>query len=236
MSDLKGTTVTWLGHSTVLVTTAAGTTILIDPFIEQNPKFPKGFALPEKLDLILATHGHFDHISDVIPVAAKTGAPVAAMFELAVWFQAKGVKETIPLGYGGSFTHKDVIVTMTEARHSSGVQDGGTFVYGGEPAGFVLSIADGPVLYHSGDTNVFSDMQLIRDLYAPKFGMLPIGGNFTMDPRGAALAAKFLGLEVVLPMHYGTMPQLAGTPEELDRHIGHTGVQVLRLQPGESAR
>ena len=236
MSDLKGTTVTWLGHSTVLVTTAAGTTILIDPFIEHNPKFPKGFALPETLDLILATHGHFDHIGDVIPTAGKTGAPVVAMFELAEWFKSKGVGETIALGYGGSYTHKDVVLTMTEARHSSGIQDGGTFVYGGEPAGYVLTIKDGPVLYHAGDTNVFSDMQLIRDLYAPKFGMLPIGGNFTMDPRGAALATKFLGLDVVMPLHFGTMPQLTGTPEELEQHIGHTGVQVLKLQPGESAQ
>ncbi len=236
MSDLKGTTVTWLGHATVLVTTAAGTTILIDPFIEHNPKFPKGFNFPEKLDLILATHGHYDHISDVIPMAGKTGAPVVAMFELAEWFKAKGVGSTIPLGYGGSYTHKDVVLTMTEARHSSGIQDGGTFVYGGEPAGYVLAIQDGPVLYHAGDTSVFSDMQLIRDLYAPKFGMLPIGGHFTMDPRGAALATKFLGLEVVLPLHWGTMPQLAGTPAELDHHIGHTGVQVLNLEPGESAR
>ncbi len=236
MSDLKGTTVTWLGHSTVLVTTAAGTTILIDPFIEQNPKFPKGYTLPQKLDLILATHGHFDHISDVIPVAGKSGAPVVAMFELAEWFKSKGVSGTIPLGYGGSYTHQDVTVTMTEARHSSGIQDGAGFVYGGEPAGYVLTIADGPVLYHAGDTAVFSDMQLIRDLYAPKFGMLPIGGHFTMDPRGAALATKFLGLEVVLPLHWGTMPQLGGTPQELNQHIGHTGVQVLDLQPGESAR
>ena len=234
MSDLKGTVVTWLGHATVLVRTAAGTTILIDPFIEQNPKFPKGFVLPE-LDLILATHGHFDHISDVVPQAKRTGAPVVAMYELASWFASKGL-ETIGLGYGGSHTHKDVTLTMTEARHSSGIQDGGTFVYGGEPAGFVLTIENGPVLYHAGDTNVFSDMQLIRDLYAPKFGMLPIGGHFTMDPRGAALATKFLGLEVVLPLHWGTMPQLAGTPEELNRHIGHTGVQVLNLTPGESAR
>ena len=236
MSELKGTTVTWLGHATVLITTAGGTTVLIDPFIEHNPKFPKGFKLPEKLDLILATHGHFDHIADVIPVAKQTGASVVAMYELAGWFGKKGVENTIGLGYGGSYTHKDVVLTMTEARHSSGIQDGETVVYGGEPAGYVLTIEGGPVLYHAGDTNVFSDMQLIRDLYAPKFGMLPIGGHFTMDPRGAALAAKFLGVDVVLPLHWGTMPQLAGTPEELDRHIGHTGVQVLKLQPGETVR
>lgn len=236
MSDLQGTVVTWLGHATVLVTTGAGTTILIDPFIEKNPKFPKGFELPEKLDLILATHAHFDHIGDVVPVAKKTGAPVVAMFELAAYFGTKGVKETLPMGYGGSIEHKDVTISMTEARHSSGIQDGDGFLYGGEPAGFVLTIANGPVLYHAGDTSVFSDMQLIRDMYAPKFGMLPIGGNFTMDPRGAALATKFLGLDVVLPLHWGTMPQLTGTPEELQKHIGDTGVQVLKIAPGESVR
>ena len=236
MSDLKGTTVTWLGHATVLVATAAGTTILIDPFIEQNPKFPKNYKLPEKLDLILATHGHYDHIADVAPQAQRTGAPVVAMFELAQWFKGKGVKEILPLGYGGSVVHKDVTVSMTEARHSSGIQDGEQFVYGGEPAGFVLTIADGPVLYHAGDTAAFSDMQLIRELYAPTFGMLPIGGNFTMDPRGAAMAIRFLGVTTVLPLHWGTMPQLTGTPEELEKHVGNIGVEVLKLSPGESVR
>ena len=236
MSDLMGMRITWLGHATVLVETAAGTNILIDPFIEGNPKYPKSFVLPEKLDLVLATHGHADHIGDVIPVAKKHGAPVVAMFELAMWFKGKGVADVIPLGYGGSHTHKDVTLTMTEARHSSGIQDGDTFVYGAEPAGFVLTVEGGPVLYHAGDTNVFSDMQLIRDLYGPKFGMLPIGGHFTMDPRGAALATKFLGLDVVLPLHFGTMPQLTGTPEELEMHVGNTGVQVLKLQPGETVR
>ncbi len=236
MSDLNGTVVTWLGHATVLVTTAAGTTILIDPFIEHNPKYPKDFVLPEKLDLILATHGHFDHIGDVIPVAKKTGAPVIAMYELASWFGSKGIENTIGLGYGGSHQQGDVTVTMTQARHSSGIQDGNTFVYGAEPAGYVLTIEGGPVLYHAGDTDVFSDMQLIRDLYGPKFGMLPIGGHFTMGPRGAAMATKFLGLEVVLPLHWGTMPALTGTPSELRTYIGNTGVQVLGLEPGGSAR
>jgi L-ascorbate metabolism protein UlaG (beta-lactamase superfamily) len=236
MAHLKGTTVTWLGHSVVLVETAAGTKILIDPFLKDNPKFPKDYKLPKQLDLILATHGHFDHIADVVDVAKDTKAPVIAMFELAQWFGGKGVKETLPMGYGGSYTHKDVTVTMTQARHSSGIQDGDKIIYGAEPAGFVLTIKDGPVLYHAGDTDVFSDMQLIRDLYSPEIGMLPIGGNFTMDPRGAALATKFLGLKAVLPLHWGTMPQLTGTPAELEKHLGDVGVEVFKIEPGESVR
>ncbi len=236
MAHLKGTTVTWLGHATVLVETAAGTKILIDPFLTDNPKFPKDYKLPDKLDLILATHAHFDHIADVVPLAEKTKAPVVAMFELALWFGSKGVKETVPMGYGGSYTHNDVTLTMTQARHSSGIQDGDRILYGGEPAGYVLTIKDGPVLYHAGDTDIFSDMKLIAELYQPTFGMLPIGGNFTMDPRGAAMAARFLRLKAVLPLHWGTMPQLTGTPAQLEDHLGDVGVEVVKIAPGESVR
>lgn len=236
MTDLQGTTVTWLGHATVLIQTAKGTTVLIDPFIENNPRFPRDYKLPGKIDLILVTHGHFDHMSDALPQAERTGAPIVAMFELASWFESKGAQQTIGMGYGGSITHNDVTVTMTEARHSSGVQDGKQIVYGAEPAGYVLTVAEGPVLYHAGDTNVFSDMQLIRDLYSPDFGMLPIGGHFTMDPRGAALAARFLGVKTILPLHWGTMPQLTGTPHELEQHLGSTGVAVLKLSPGQSVQ
>ena len=236
MVHLKGTTVTWLGHSAVLVETRAGTKILIDPFLKHNPKFPKHFKLPERLDLILATHGHYDHIGDVIPLAEKTSAPVVAMFELAMWFQGNGVEKIVPLGYGGSYTHNDVIVTMTQARHSSGIQDGEKIIYGGEPAGYVLQIEDGPTLYHAGDTDVFSDMKLIAELHEPTFGMLPIGGTYTMDPRGAAIATRFLGLKAVLPLHWGTMPELTGTPEELEEYLGNVGIQVVRTAPGETIR
>jgi L-ascorbate metabolism protein UlaG (beta-lactamase superfamily) len=236
MADLKGASVTWLGHSTVLVTTPGGTNILIDPFIEQNPKFPKGFQFPEKIHLILATHAHFDHIADVVPMAKKYNASVVATFELASYFQSKGVENTIGMNIGGTTRHADVAITQTEARHTSGIMDGDKFLYGGVPTGFVLTIDNGPVLYHSGDTTVFSDMQLIRDLYAPEFGMLPIGDQFTMGPKAAALAIKFLGLKQVLPIHFGTWPPLVGRPEDLDRQLNDSTIKVHKVQPGETVR
>jgi L-ascorbate metabolism protein UlaG (beta-lactamase superfamily) len=236
MANLKGASVTWLGHATVLVTTPKGTNILIDPFLEQNPKFPKDYKFPGKIDLILATHGHFDHIADVIPTAKKYSAPVVATFELASFFQSKGVENTVGMNLGGTFRHADVAVTQTEARHTSGIQDGDKLIYGGVPTGFVLTIDNGPVLYHAGDTAVFSDMQLIRDLYAPEFGMLPIGDHYTMGPKAAALAVKYLGVKEVLPLHFGTWPPLVGRPEELEKHLTGTGVAVHKVEPGATLR
>jgi L-ascorbate metabolism protein UlaG (beta-lactamase superfamily) len=236
MANLKGASVTWLGHSAVLVTTSKGTNILIDPFLEQNPKFPKDYKFPEKIDLILATHAHFDHIADVIPMAKKHHATVVATYELAAFFQSKGVENTVGMNIGGTFRHADVAVSQTEARHTSGIQDGDKFVYGGVPTGFVLTIDNGPVLYHAGDTAVFSDMQLIRDLYAPELGMLPIGDHYTMGPKGAALAAKYLGVKEVLPLHFATLPQLVGRPEELEKHLTGTGIAVHKIEPGNTIR
>lgn len=236
MASLKGASVTWLGHSTVLVTTPKGTNILIDPFIEQNPKFPKDYKFPERIDLILVTHAHFDHIADVIPMAKKYNAPVVATFELAAFFQSKGVENTIGMNIGGTYRHADVALTQTQALHTSGLMEGEKFVYGGVPTGFVLTIDNGPVLYHSGDTAVFSDMQLIRDLYAPEFGMLSIGDHYTMGPKAAALAVKFLGLKQVLPIHFGTFPPLTGRPDELEKHLNDSTIKVHKIQPGESVR
>jgi L-ascorbate metabolism protein UlaG (beta-lactamase superfamily) len=236
MADLKGASVTWLGHSTVLVTTPKGTNILIDPFIEQNPKFPKDFQFPAKIDLILATHAHFDHIADVVPMAKKYGAPVVGTFELASYFQSKGVENTIGMNIGGTCRHADVAITQTEARHTSGIMEDGKFLYGGVPTGFVLTIDNGPVLYHSGDTTVFSDMQLIRDLYAPEFGMLPIGDQFTMGPKAAALAVKYLGVKRVLPIHFGTWPPLIGRPADLEKQLNDSSVKVYTIEPGQTVR
>lgn len=236
MADLKGASVTWLGHSTVLVTTPKGTNILIDPFIEQNPKFPKSYKFPDKIDLILVTHAHFDHISDVVPMAKKHNAPVVATFELATYFQSRGVKNPVGMNIGGTYRQADVAVTQTEARHTSGIMEDGKFFYGGVPTGFVLTIENGPVLYHAGDTAVFSDMQLIGDLYAPEFGMLPIGDHFTMGPKAAALAAKYLGVKQILPLHFGTFPPLTGTPDQLEKHLNNPNVKVHKIQPGETVK
>jgi L-ascorbate metabolism protein UlaG (beta-lactamase superfamily) len=235
MNSLQGTRITWLGHATVLIHTAKGTSILIDPFIAHNPKYPKDFILPSRIDYVLLTHGHGDHISDVTPVAKKHGSTVVAIYELADYVTNQGVDrdKTMGMNLGGTVQLEEVAVSMVDAKHSSGAQDSKGTHYVGVAAGYVLTIADGPVLYHAGDTHVFGDMRLIGELYHPEVGMLPIGGHFTMGPREAALAARFLGIKTVLPLHFGTFPPLKGTPKELSALVDDT-VQVVDWEPGDS--
>ena len=147
-----------------------------------------------------------------------------------------GVKKTVGMNLGGSWKFEDVTVSMVEAKHSSGVDGGAQVIYGGVPIGFVITVQDGPVLYHAGDTSVFLDMQLIRDLYQPQLAMLPIGDFYTMGPKAAAMAAKYLGATAVLPIHYGTFPALTGTPEELSKFLDGSGIEVKAILPGESLR
>lgn len=233
MSSLKGTHITWLGHSTVLIQTARGTNLLIDPFIAQNPKYPAGFVLPAKIEFILLTHGHGDHISDTVSVAQKHGSTVVAIYELAAFVAGKGVESTIGMNLGGTVLLDDVAATMVEAKHSAAAQDEHGTHYVGVATGFVLTITDGPVLYHAGDTTVFGDMKLIAELYHPEVVMLPIGGHYTMGPKEAALATHLLAPGIVLPLHFGTFPPLKGTPEQLAALVD-AGVQVVRWTPGET--
>lgn len=232
MNTLKGTHITWLGHATVLVETAQGTNILIDPFIQHNPKYPIGFELPAKIEYILLTHGHGDHISDAVQVATRHGSTVVAIFELASYVGAKGAASTIGMNLGGTVQLNDVAATMVDAKHSSGALDENGTHYVGVAAGFILTIEDGPVLYHAGDTAVFGDMKLIGELYAPEVAMLPIGGHYTMGPKEAAMAIRLLAPKVVLPLHFGTFPPLKGTPEDLTALI-NPSVQVVKWTPGE---
>lgn len=233
MASQKGTRITWLGHATVLVTTAKGTNVLIDPFISGNPKYPKGYELPAKIPYMLLTHGHGDHISDAVPVAKKHGSKVVAIYELADYVGSQGVSDTIGMNLGGTVQLDDVAASMVDAKHSSGAQDQQGVHYVGVAAGFVLTIDGGPVLYHAGDTAVFGDMALIRDVYHPEVAMLPIGGYYTMGPREAAVAVRLLGAKTILPIHFGTFPPLTGTPKELAKLVD-AGVEVVDWKPGDA--
>jgi L-ascorbate metabolism protein UlaG (beta-lactamase superfamily) len=227
------TRITWLGHATVLYQTAKGTNILIDPFIEGNPKYPKGFSLPAKLPYILLTHGHGDHISDAVPVAKKHGSTVVAIYELADYMQQQGVEKTIGMNLGGTVHLGEVAATMVDARHSSGASDAKGTHYVGVAAGFVIAAPGSPVVYHAGDTNVFGDMRLIGELYQPEIAVLPIGGYYTMSPKEAAVATKLVGAKTILPFHFGTWPLLAGTPAELASLVDST-VRVVNWSPADS--
>jgi L-ascorbate metabolism protein UlaG (beta-lactamase superfamily) len=140
------------------------------------------------------------------------------------------------MNYGGNLQVEDVRISMVEAKHSSSIVDGDKTFYAGNPCGYVLTIEGAPTIYLAGDTSLFGDMQLFKELYAPAIAVLPIGDNFTMGPRHAALAAKYLGVSTIVPVHYGTFPALTGTPEELQTHLEGTSIAVVAPKPGESVQ
>ena len=224
--------ITWLGHGTFQFRLASGQVVLMDPWIDGNPAYPKGHRI-DRVDMIAITHGHYDHIHDAIPLAARFAPEVIAIYETCAWLDRKGVKKTRGMNKGGSVESGGVTFTMTHAVHSCGIMEDGEIIYGGEAAGYVLRFDDGRALYFAGDTNVFSDMQLIERLYHPELAMLPIGDLYTMGPREAALACRLLGSAKVIPMHFGTFPPLTGTPAELAKLVAGTGASVWTLEPGK---
>jgi len=227
--------ITWLGHSTFIVRTPGGKRVLFDPWLAGNPSCPDVMKNAPAVDLILASHGHFDHIDDLLLCARDSRAPVVAIVELCDWLGRKGIQNLAPMNKGGSQTIAGLRVTMTDARHSSGYVDNGQMVYMGEPAGFVLTLEDGRTIYYAGDTCLFGDMRLIGEMHKPDIAFLPIGDRFTMGPAAAAKACELLGVRQVVPMHWGTFPLLTGTPSELKSLVASRGVDVLELQPGETA-
>ena len=211
----------------------SGETIVMDPWTEGNPAYPAGYKIA-RLDTICISHGHFDHIHDAVPLARQFSPQVVAIFETCQWLESKGVQNTRAMNKGGSQQVGPVTITMTHAVHSCGILDDGRILYGGEAAGYVLRLPDGRTLYFAGDTNVFSDMQLIQQLYEPELAFLPIGDLFTMGPREAALACRLLKPKKVIPMHFGTFPPLTGRPDDLAgliRDLPET--QVWPLTPGK---
>ena len=243
-------TVQWFGQSAFKITSPTGKVILIDPFLTKNPKTPaehKDLAALGRIDLILVTHAHGDHVGDGPALAKQHQAPLYGPAglndtlvalgelppELAPRFNKGGVIQ--PLGEG-------IRITMTRAEHSSeyrwtNPQTGKQEIHvGGEPAGFVIELENGFRLYHMGDTGLFGDMKLISEYYKPDLVLIPIGGHFTMDPKDAAFALReLIKPKFAIPIHYGAGPLNKGTPQELIQALGNAPVKILPLKPGEVA-
>jgi L-ascorbate metabolism protein UlaG (beta-lactamase superfamily) len=233
---LNGVQVTWLGHATFKLTTPEGKIILIDPWTYHNPACPDEYKHIEKVDLLLATHGHNDHIGDLIEIAREHAPTVVAIPELGKWFAAKGVKHIFSMNIGGIIEMQGVKITMTHADHTSSV-DEAPFACVGVAAGYVLEFSNGFRLYHAGDTAAFPGMQLIHELYRPDVALLPMGDHHTMGPEEAAVATRLLQVSHVIPMHYGLTPRSLTTPAAFRRALttlGLNNVEVIEMQPGQT--
>ena len=223
---------TWLGHSAFRFDSPGGKRVYVDPFLHGNPKCPEDEQEPERVDLILVTHGHDDHVGDTVALHQRFDAPVVAVVECRGYLATKGCGEAMQHAgnKGGTIDADGIKVTFTDANHSSGTFEDGKPVYLGEPAGLVVEVENGTKLYFAGDTNVFASMQLIGRIYEPDVAIIPIGDHFTMGPREAAVALELLGVKRCVPCHYGTFGLLTGTPEQL-RELA-PDVELLTPEPG----
>ncbi len=228
--------ITWLGHATFQFRLDSGEVFVMDPWVDGNPMYPKSHQF-SRIDAILISHAHFDHIHDAVPLAKKFKPKVVAIYETCAWLTSKGVESCSGMNKGGTQDVGPLRVTMTHAIHSCGIQDGDQILYGGEAAGYVLHLPDGRTIYFSGDTAVFSDMQLIEKLYHPDLAFLPIGDFYTMGPREAALACRMLKPKKVIPMHFGTFPALTGTPKEVAALLkDFPQCEIWPIQPGKPVK
>ncbi len=230
---------TWYGHACVELIFGAATRVLIDPWFG-NPLSPRGAGSIEACDLLLVTHGHGDHLGDAVEIAQRLTPAWPAIHELSLWLapQLDEGSGLVGMNKGGTVEAAGLQVTMVRAEHSSGGPvEGAGATYLGEPVGYVVGAPDGPRIYHAGDTDVFGDMAIIGELHRPDVAFLPIGGHYTMGPLGATRAVGLLGVGTVVPIHYGTFPALAGTPDELRAALAAAGlghVRVVAAEPGET--
>ena len=232
----RGFVLTWLGHNSFKLLTRGAKTVLLDPWVEGNPACLKELKTFTRIDAMTISHGHGDHMSDAVTLGKKFKPVVVCNYEIHVFLRRKGLTTTSPMNKGGTQEAAGVRFTMVHASHSSGIEDGGQIVYGGEACGFVITLEDGTRIYHAGDTAVHSDMALIGELYPPDVALLPIGDLYTMSPREAAVAARLLKPKVIVPAHYGTFPALTGTPDALREELKQQKVsaELVVLRPGES--
>lgn len=230
--QLNGVEMTWLGHATFRLRADDGTTVFFDPWLGGNPSCPESEHHQDRADAIYVTHGHFDHVGSLPDLARATDARIFAIHEIGVWAGSQGLEDVAGCNKGGTLEGPGGIKgSLVNAVHSSGISGDDGIVPGGDPGGWILEFPDGPTIYHAGDTMVFGDMALIGELWEPDIALLPIGGWYTMDPRQAAKAGKMLGVDTVVPMHFGTFPILVGTPDELEGYAGGA-FEVKRLEIG----
>jgi L-ascorbate metabolism protein UlaG (beta-lactamase superfamily) len=239
--------VQWLGQSTTKITTADGKVIVIDPWVTSNPKTPDAYKKLEalgKVDLVLVTHGHFDHFADAPALAKLNNAPLygpAGLIQSVTTLGIMPAAQAIGFNKSGTVTPlgAGIAISAVHAEHSSELayknpDNGKNEVHvGGEPIGYIIDLG-GMRIYHTGDTGVFGDMKWIADYYKPDLVLMPIGGHYVMGPKDAAYATReLLHPKYVIPIHYGTTPLLKGTPEEYVAALGSSSTAVIRMQPGE---
>lgn len=228
---------TWLGHATTRLDLASGEVLLIDPWLDGNPACPQKLRAVERLDAILVTHAHSDHLGDTAQLAKRFGCPVLCNFEIACWLEGQGVAQVRAMNPGGTASVCEVTATMVRAEHSSSLppDSRGQRGYGGLAGGFMLRLPRGATVYHAGDTDLFSDMALLGEIHAPSVALLPIGDVFTMGPELAARACELLRVPRVIPIHWGTFPMLHGTPDALVAALAARAVEtsVVSLRVGE---
>lgn len=227
--------VTWYGHSAFRLD-FGGKAVLIDPFFTGNPGFggdPEAAA--RGVSHILLTHGHDDHVGDSVAIAKKTGAKVVANFEICMRLNSQGVENIDPMNMGGTVDQGGFTVSMVRADHSSSHNDNGTAVYLGNPGGMIVKAKGEPTIYHMGDTDIFSDMALINEIYAPDVAFVPVGDRFTMSPKLAAMAVKkFFKLKSVIPCHYGSFPIIEPNADKFVAEMKGAATKVIVPEKGKA--